>query len=250
MLGYYLFPVGLIGIAANAHRLIPIPATRKRGALSRLRVKIRSQVMPGYPKLSSAVVLQSKVAKVNAVPPERAPRREGADALLAKNLVVARMLTGLTQHGLAAAATVSRATIAQLETGCSDPRLSTIVDLATALGIPPIFLLVGVEEVRALAALLLPPPKSPDGDSTGPAAAPVFSPKVPAPDLARMQEFVRSGMLKDRMRAARVGASVARAAGPLSEATPVSAGIFSAILPGAGTVVGAALAELLAQKRR
>ena len=192
----------------------------------------------------------SKAPAVNVVSPDPVRRREAADALLAKNLVVARTLTGLTQQELAEAATVSRATIAQLETGYSDPRLSTIVDLAAALGIPTIFLLVGLAEVQALASLLQSPAPSADPKSAASPAVPLLLTNVPAPDLARMHEYISSGMLKDRLRAARVGASVARAAGAVSSVTPVSAGIFSAILPGAGTVVGAALAELLEQGRR
>jgi transcriptional regulator with XRE-family HTH domain len=158
-------------------------------------------------------------------------RRESPDSILAKNLVAARVIAGLTQHDLAAAAGVSRATIAQLETGFSDPRLSTVVDIARALGIAPIVLLSGTEEVEALAKLTI---DQVDG-----------RPAVPPADLARMRDYVASGMLKDRVRAARVGATVARGGTDAPAGVAVTAGVFSATSPGRGTVVGAQLGRLL-----
>ena len=68
---------------------------------------------------------------------------------------------------------------------------------------------------------------------------------VPEHELARMRLHVRSGLLKDRGRAARVGASVARAAGEHGAGPTLTAGIFSAHLPGPGTAVGTALGRLL-----
>jgi transcriptional regulator with XRE-family HTH domain len=174
--------------------------------------------------------------RVSAVPNrpitvDLAPRRESVDSILAKNLVAARVVAGLTQHDLAAAAGVSRATVAQLETGFSDPRLSTVVEIARALGIAPIVLLSGTEEVEALAKLAIDPVDA--------------RPPVPPADLARMRDYVASGMLKDRVRAARVGATVARGGADVSAGVAVTAGVFSATSPGRGTVVGAQLGKLL-----
>jgi transcriptional regulator with XRE-family HTH domain len=160
-------------------------------------------------------------------PPPTQPRRESAESVLAKNLVVARLAAGLTQQELAAAADVSRATIAQIETGCSDPRLSTIVDLAGAIGISPLLLLTGTPEAHALVAL-----QGADRDI-----------EVSPPDRARMAHLTGTGMLKDRVRAARMGAAIAREAGKRPPAV-VAAAIFSAMDPGPGTAVGALFGEL------
>jgi transcriptional regulator with XRE-family HTH domain len=166
-----------------------------------------------------------------AVPlPVPAVASESADSVLAKNLVVARVVAGVTQQALADAAGVSRATVAQLETGYSDPRLSTIVELATALGIPPILLLLGKPEALALSAFF----EKPSSDLS-----------VNAGDVARMRRLVETGMLKDRLRAALVGASAARDSGEEGSIAAVSAAIFSAIHPGPGTVAGMLLGRLL-----
>jgi transcriptional regulator with XRE-family HTH domain len=169
---------------------------------------------------------------VELMPAKESLRRESVDSILAKNLVAARVIAGLTQHDLAAAAGVSRATVAQLETGSSDPRLSTVVDLARALAVAPIVLLAGIPEVQALAAL-------------GQGLSGEHRVSVSPGDLVRLREYVASGMLKDRVRAARLGAAVARAGNETSMGIAVTAGLFSATLPGAGTVVGAELGRLL-----
>ena len=166
--------------------------------------------------------------------PMPAKQRESFDSVLAKNLVVARTAAGLTQHELAESAGVSRATVAQLETGYSDPRLSTIVHLAKAIGISPLLLLAGELEVAALADIRQWLTDNPI--------------ELPHGEVDRMRRLLRSGMLKDRGRAARLGAALATAAGYDSTAEKVGAAVLSAILPGSGTVLGIARAELLAQE--
>jgi transcriptional regulator with XRE-family HTH domain len=157
---------------------------------------------------------------------------ESADAVLAKNLLVARVVVGITQHRLAQASGVSRATIAQLETGRSDPRLSTIVLLARALGIPAIALLMGKPETLALTTFLE-NPSTPISLGDG--------------DVARMQGLLKTGMLKDRLRAALVGAGLARGIEDSAITSQIMAAIFSAIHPGPGTIAGTALGNRLTE---
>jgi transcriptional regulator with XRE-family HTH domain len=157
--------------------------------------------------------------------------RESADALLAKNLVAARIAVGITQQELAEASGISRATIAQIESGYSDPRLSTVVELARALRLPPILLLIGLPEVRALVKVL----------DRGAKDRRAIDPR----DTARMEQHVGTGMLKDRARAALIGATLVESFSE-NESARVVAAIFSAFLPGTGTEIGAILGELLA----
>ncbi|MFT3786938.1 MAG: helix-turn-helix transcriptional regulator [Tepidisphaeraceae bacterium] len=60
---------------------------------------------------------------------------------LSVNVCRVRAARGFTQVTLAARSRVSRATIALIESGQSDPRLSTIVALAAALECEPVDLL-------------------------------------------------------------------------------------------------------------
>lgn len=158
-------------------------------------------------------------------------RRLATPSVLARNLQVGRSLAGWTQHDLAAASGVSRATIAQLEAGLGDPRLSTVIELAAALGVPPAILLAGPLELGAIAGVH-------DDLVRRPVA-------INAADLARMTEYSVPPTPRDRVRAARIGASVARAHGAASEGAGAIAGLFSIARPGAGTATGVALARLL-----
>lgn len=80
---------------------------------------------------------------------------EQAKTTLAKNLARAREAANLTQDGLAQASGLSRSTIAQLEAGEVDARLSTIVMLAQALEIQPPLLLFGQKEWETLNTLVV-----------------------------------------------------------------------------------------------
>lgn len=67
--------------------------------------------------------------------PSREEQRRRLVQRLAQNVVRARQEVGLTQHQLAQGADLSRATVHLIEAGACDPRLSTIIALATALGL-------------------------------------------------------------------------------------------------------------------
>lgn len=164
------------------------------------------------------------------------PFRESPQTLLARNLVVARVSVGVTQHALASSADVSRATIAQIETGCADPRLSTIAGLAGALGIPSILLLLGPEELNLLATLAERLAEQP-------------APPIPIGQLEKLKRLVDGGMLKDRVRAGRLGAEIARSSGFVSATAPITAAICSAINPDLGVRLGALLGEIFADQR-
>ena len=160
---------------------------------------------------------------------------EPSGARLARSLLVARQVGGLTQQQLAAASTVSRATIAQIESGGGDPRLSTVGELARALGVPTMALLMGSTEVGVLAQL---PEEARDKPF----------PVLPA-DVALMRSYLGSGLSRDRGRAVRVAARAARSGGEAVAAAAVLAAVFSTISPGRGTAVGALMGRLWGMAR-
>ena len=77
-------------------------------------------------------------------------KRATGTLTLAHNLAIIRVATGWTQQALADAAGVSRATIAQLEAGLGDPRLSTVEQIARAVEVTPSVLLLATPDVEML----------------------------------------------------------------------------------------------------
>ena len=77
-------------------------------------------------------VLQASAAE-HLPPPPDGERRQMI-LRLARNVAAARQRAGLTQHQLAQAADLSRATVHLIEAGACDPKLSTVTSLANALG--------------------------------------------------------------------------------------------------------------------
>jgi transcriptional regulator with XRE-family HTH domain len=171
--------------------------------------------------------------KMISMPSEQANKPLSVNGVLAQNLLVARVGANWTQQNLAEASGVSRATIAQIEAGIGDPRLSTIELLAGALGVPVVLLLCGSAEFLALSTVAsTPSPKS---------AANALAPAK----LRMMNYLVDSGNPRQRVEAARMGVEALNAGGPLDVAQSVGAAIGSARLPGRGTLLGARLAQLL-----
>jgi transcriptional regulator with XRE-family HTH domain len=157
---------------------------------------------------------------------QAAERRRAAT--LGTSLALAREAAQLTQGGLAARAGTSRATIAQIESGEGDPRLSTIGAIAEALGIPTFVLLLGKPDIERLAALA--------GKHQALAAG---WPRTE--EMALMGELADSPLPADQRRAARLASEIAAARGYLGVGAGVGAAIGTMLLPGTGTIVGALL---------
>lgn len=157
---------------------------------------------------------------------------ENARDALARNLAAARSALDWSQEDLARAAGVSRATVNQLEGGASsksDPRLSTVAGLATALGISPMLLLLDREELDAIAGI----PMSREAEDV--------RSQLDTEQLETMRRLLRSGVAKNRAEAVAMGTTAAALAG-ISAGPLAAAAIGTAILPGIGTAVGAAIA--------
>ena len=157
---------------------------------------------------------------------------ESALATVAKNLIVARSTAGLTQSALAEAAGVSRATIIQIESGEADPRLSTLAEVAAALGISPMMLLLGEAELKAIWSI------HKETQKLEPARRPSSE------DVEKMEKLLQTGLQKNMLRAAELGASTfanGLTLPKLSGGTIAGAAIGSVLFPGLGTIVGATI---------
>jgi transcriptional regulator with XRE-family HTH domain len=131
------------------------------------------------------------------------------------------MAKDMTQEELADAARLSRATIAQIEGGDGDPRLSTLIDIATALEISPILLLMDERDLGVLVKMVQ---EGPDNlRKNGPSVS----------DVEQMRRLLETGLMKNRIRAAKIGVAAGDAVGA------VGAAIGSGLFPGLGTVLGA-----------
>lgn len=69
---------------------------------------------------------------------------------LGESLALARKAEGLTQGELAEEAGLSRATVANIESGGADPKVSTISELAKALEMSPAWLLMSEEDMEVI----------------------------------------------------------------------------------------------------
>jgi transcriptional regulator with XRE-family HTH domain len=159
---------------------------------------------------------------MSLAPPSAALPLEPADdafsSRLARNLIAARGAAGWTQHQLAAHSRISRATIAQIETSASDPRLSTVILLAQALHVSPLCLLLGSAEIHSLEHL----------HDAGEPIENLRTLKIAAHESAADSADKTREIVK-------------------SKAAAVGAAIGHAIRPGRGAATGAALAYLIEQ---
>lgn len=148
---------------------------------------------------------------------------------LGRSLVAARTANHMTQQELAKASGVSRATIAEIESGKGDPRLSNIVALAQALRTSPMMLLL---EKGALTR-----------EVAGQLQQRTDALNVPIESVEKMNSYLNSDSRSGPQHAAREGIRALGAGGGAG----VGAAIGSVLLPGIGTAIGAALGGLLGE---
>jgi len=149
--------------------------------------------------------------------------------LLAKNLLLLRTAIDHTQQSLADSSQVSRATIAQVEAGATDPRLSTLDLLADTLGVSTAFLLFSRRELEALVALLALPP----------------DPAPPANTLAVLRALLLTPAPRRQLEASRMGIVFAQRLGLTEPAHALGAALAAAHAPGRAIPLLAHFAALL-----
>ncbi|MCL4850986.1 MAG: helix-turn-helix domain-containing protein [Bryobacteraceae bacterium] len=152
---------------------------------------------------------------------------------LARNLTAARTALELSQDDLSAIAGVSRATIIQIENATGDPRLSTLVNIATALHVTPMFLLLGKADIQSIASLA--------SDTT----AQQISDQLSDEDISKVTRLLQSGIARNRSNAVRLVTAAAATAGAGATGGAVGAAIGGLLAPGIGLAAGAALGWLI-----
>ena len=159
-------------------------------------------------------------------------RHQDAQLNLGNNVLVARKAKELTQQKLADRAEVSRATVAQIESSEVDPRLSTLVDLAFALDVSPMMLVMDKDDLEAIAEL---------------SAADVeeLTQGLSEEESDQMNWLVQSGLRKNLVKAALIGSSSIGGAAAVSAS---AAAIGSAFLPGLGTAIGGVLGTFISKR--
>ena len=180
----------------------------------------------------------NKLRKVSTSPPDNILDVDQVRMNLARNLVAARTALEVSQDVLATKASVSRATVIQIEGSEGDPRLSTLVSLADALGVSPMFLLLGREDLEALSTLL-----------RNTEELPIVLDELSEQDIEMMRRLLHSGISRNRNKAIKMGTAAALATG-VAASTLSAVAIGSILLPGIGTAIGAVLGGILASKRK
>jgi transcriptional regulator with XRE-family HTH domain len=162
-------------------------------------------------------------------------RRRGT--ALGANLALAREAAGITQSELAESAGTSRATIAQIESGAGDPRLSTLGAIADALSVGTFVFLLGKQDIAKLMALTQ---KEKELTSAVPNDE----------DVGFLEELASSHLAADRRRAARMASKIASERGFDGIGAAVGAAIGTTLGPGLGTIVGAFLGAVGTRKKK
>ena len=177
--------------------------------------------------------LQPTQPPTNVPPPPIPEDGNSLRAQIARNLILARHSLGVTQDQLADRSGISRATIAQIESGGTDCRLGTLHDIAGALSISPVLLFIRESDWSGLIQLVN--------------RAAVDSVLAHLSDLriAEMRQLRESGLQKHLIRLAQVGVAAAEAAGYRTPGSIVGASIGSVHHPGLGTAVGAVFGSML-----